>query len=260
MKPLQNRVQSGLSIILFVGLCLLSVTSNASDNNTDQRWKSAILNDDIATLQQVLHNAQDPQQQQRVHADNGKTALMIACKMGEFEFVRELLSGGADPHAETATGGTPFMFASLGGHTHIMRHLAALGVEINAKGANGWSATTIAAAKGYTAALTLLIELGADLNAADVYNWTPLMRAVDNRHKDAVGALLADTRIELDHQDESGNTALHHAVSNTDATMIKLLLEAGIDRELKNLGGQTAVQLLAGSDGVVELESLFSTD
>ena len=246
------------------GICLLvcMLLSNVTDaeSGRDKRWKSAILNDDIKTLQQLLDTADDVAQQQAVNADNGKSALMIACKTGHLGLVRRLLNAGSDPHAVNVTGGTPFMFASLGGHTKIMQHLATLKVNINAKGANGWSATTIAAAKGYTPALILLMELGADINAPDVYNWTPLMRAVDNRHGKAVDVILADPRVELDHQDESGNTALHHAASNADADMIRKLLNAGIDAELKNLLGFRAFELLQDSRVADQLETLFVRD
>ena len=247
-----------------IGMLLFSTTLSAWSapqvNSADAQWRSAIMNDDTARLRELLQQAATPEEQVAELSHNGKSALMIACKTGDIQFVEKLLELGADEHAATATGGTPFMFASLGGHEDIVRLLHSRGVDINAQGANGWSATTIAAAKGYDGLLKSLIEMQSELNAPDVYRWTPLMRAVDNGHIDAVKVLLQAPRLSLNSQDETGNTALHHAASNANAEMLVLLLEAGIDQNIENNSGTTAAQLVTALSNSEELSALFSAD
>lgn len=274
MQPLLNslvvgamRTSAAASVLaVFLIVLMLSSSVFSSEESTEEptqtntQWRSAIMHDDTTTLRSILQSMDSPREQLAVLSENGKSALMIACKTGDMAFVLQLLSMGADEHATTATGGTPFMFASLGGHTDIVRLLHGRGVDINAQGANGWSATTIAAAKGYAQLLSSLLELQSDINAQDVYRWTPLMRAVDNGHTAAVKILLQDPRLELNTQDETGNTALHHAASNENAEMLGLLVAAGIDRSIKNKSGLIAAQLISALSNSEELSEILSSD
>jgi len=253
------------------------------DRDTDRRlarWRSAIANDDVATLARLLDDAMvdaaadgqadieadaapDPPGEATVgrsstgsggssslaalvttRSANGRSALMVACKLGDLGLARELVAAGADPAGTSATGGTPFMFAVLGDRLEVARWLAARGVALDARGSNGWSAVTIAAAKGLDATLAWLIEAGAPADVADLYGFTPLMRAVDNAHEDAARRLLG-AGARPDAADESGNTALHHAVAGGRATLVTLLLERGADPGVTNRDGITPAGLAA---------------
>lgn len=240
-----------LSAASFAATCFLyTMVLNAEPSaNVIKRWKSAIANDSVVKLQQMWEASDYDRELLELRSDNGKSALMIACKTGDVELFNAIIAAGEDPDSKTLTGGTPLMFAALGNRTVILQHLLELGVDTDAQGSNGWSAMTIAAAKGYTPMIETLATAGADINAIDVYGWTPIMRAVDNGHWETVLLMSELAGVNLDNQDEAGNTALHHAVVHSNVAMVKQLIEQGAARDVENYSGKTARQLaIAESD------------
>jgi len=211
------------------------------------RWSSAISNDRNDLLAQMLstqiEKGLDPLNLLRHDAPNGKSALMVACKQGDLALVEKMVDAGVNINELTQTGGTPFMFAVLGDQIDIAKWLYAKGANLDSQGSNGWSAATIAGARGQSAMLKWLIEAGADINAVDVYRFTPLMRAVDNQHEQAVRTLLNRGAAEVNVKDESDNTALHFAVANEQKSVIAMLLQHGANPLQKNRDGITPLDL-----------------
>ena len=88
---------------------------------------------------------------------------------------------------------------------------------------NGQTATIAAAEMGRLKAVEFLIAKGADLNVRTKYG---------------------------------GLSALHVAVQQRHKDIVQMLLEAGIDRDLKSLSGQTALQM-ASSLNLVEITKII---
>lgn len=251
-------ILTSLAVLFASGLrAAESVAVTKTDPVVDAQWKRAISNDDVQTIKRLLASSGNSKAQLQVRAETGKDALMISSKMGDFDFVEQLLALGADPESTSHTGGTPIMFAVLGNHYRIVDLLMSLGVDVNAQGSNGWSSMTIAAAKGYRNMLAILVTADAEINVLDVYRWTPLMRAVDNGHLESARYLAGLDDIDLDNQDEAGNTALHHAVANDRLNMIELLIGQGAKTEIVNFKNQTARQLAETRPDASMLLSLF---
>lgn len=261
-------------MLLAVCCACLSLSLGASDVASDtvadvaaklaKKWKSAIANDNVESIAAMWQANDFDNDLLAIRADNGKSAFMIACKTGDLELFEAILASGEDPESETLTGGTPLMFAALGDRTTIVQRLLELKVDTDAQGSNGWSAMTIAAAKGYTSLIETLASAGAEVNARDVYGWTPIMRAVDNGHWSAVLLMSTLAGIDLDNQDEAGNTALHHAVVHKNIDMVKQLISRGAARDIENHAQQTPYQLAiaeseseSGSGDSEELLSLI---
>jgi len=244
-------MRTALVKLIFLGCIAIAPTGVAGSEqklqSPTEEWSSAIANDRVETLghmlDQRLDNNGDVLELLRKVAPNGKSALMVASKQGELALARRMVELGADVNEVTITGGTPFMFAVLGNHLILARWLHQSGANINAQGSNGWSAATIAGAKGQTDMLRWLISAGADVDSPDVYRFTPLMRAVDNRHTEAVQILLLQGHAGVNFKDESDNTALHFAVANKQSDVIKLLLNHGADPLLANRDGITPADL-----------------
>jgi len=245
---------------IFAAICSPIALGSEQENQTQaQRWASAIANDRIDTLERLLNTHSDNKNAAlkllRAVAPNGKSALMVASKQGELALAKRMVKLGANVNELTQTGGTPLMFAVLGNHVSVARWLHESGADINAKGSNGWSAATIAGAKGQTDMLRWLISAGANIDSPDVYRFTPLMRAVDNQHAQAVQILLLLGRAGVNFKDESDNTALHFAVSNKQIEVIKLLLGHGAAPMQANRDGITPVDL---AEQHPELSGVFS--
>lgn len=241
---------------LFILLCLVFLFSPLAIAQSDSlisKWRSAISNDQSNLLQEMLADAvsRDAAQQDSAQteallsmaAPNGKNALMVACKNGDLELVRRMVLLGASVKARTLTGGTPLMFAVLGNHIPVADWLLSEGADLNAKGSNGWSSATIAGAKGFDQMLAWLVEAGASVDEPDVYRFTPLMRAVDNTHLQAATLLLEKGNVNVNHTDESGNSALHFAVANAQHEMVSLLLTFGASPKQANRDGITPLQM-----------------
>ncbi|MFK7995494.1 MAG: ankyrin repeat domain-containing protein [Granulosicoccus sp.] len=199
-------------------------------------WITAISSDDSEKLASLL-SENDSGLLLSITASNGKTALMVAAKKGNLSLAKLLVRAGADVNETTDTQGTPFMFAILGGHQEIAKWLIDQGADINTVGSNGWTALTIAAAKGQVRLLQWLIGKGADTQVRDVYRYTPLLRAVENGYVEAAAVLLSLVETDVNARDEYDNTALHHAVSSGNLTMVSLLLEHDADPLIANRDG-----------------------
>jgi uncharacterized protein len=113
------------------------------------------------------------------------------------------------------------------------RRLIKAGADVNAKDATEQSAFLIAASEGYLDLLVLTLDFGADVGSLDSYHGTALIRAAERGHADIVGRLL-QTKIEVDHVNRLGWTALHEAIwlgkqtaSYTDT--VRLLVAGGAD-------------------------------
>jgi len=235
---LAKLMRAALAKLIFLGIAIAPPGVMGSDGYMlDQRIDNN--NDALGLLRRV--------------APNGKSALMVASKQGELALARRMVDLGANVNELTITGGTPLMFAVLGNHLTVARWLHRSGADINAKGSNGWSAATIAGAKGQTEMLRWLISAGADINSPDVYRFTPLMRAVDNQHAEAVQILLSQGHADVNFKDESDNTALHFAVANRQSDVIKLLLSYGADPLLANRDGITPADLAKQHPDLIDI-------
>ena len=216
-----------------------------AENTARARWISAISSDNASVLSELLQQSDNPKSELlTVSASNGKTALMVACKLGDEALAKSLVAQGANIREKTVTGGTAFMFSVLGDQKALAQWLQAMGADINAQGSNGWTSVMIAAAKGLDDTLAWLIEAGADAAKPDVYGFTPLMRAVDNNHNDSVRQLLNIDTVDVHWQDEVGNTALHYAVSNLNLANVKQLLGANANPSIENLYSDTPWSLI----------------
>ncbi len=217
-----------------------------------QAWLRAIGNDQAARLKRLIR-LHDPAELLAITASNGKSALMVAGKVGDLPLVTALVGAGARIDETTQTDGTALMFAVLGNHRAVAEWLVARGADIHVIGSNGWTALTIAAAKGHLELLQWLVELGADAQVRDIYRYTPLMRAVENNHESVVAVLLSLPETDINVQDEYDNTSLHHAVSAGNFAMVKLLLQYGASITLRNRLGMTAIMLAEDNPDLLSL-------
>lgn len=230
------------------------VEANRSvDPAVRQSWLRAIGKDQAGQLRRLV-SSHDPAKLLEITASNGKSALMVAGKVGDLVLVKSLVNAGARIDDTTQTRGTALMFAVLGNQSAVAEWLVERGADIHAIGSNGWTALTIAAAKGYLELLRWLIDKGADAQVRDVYRYTPLMRAVENNHEAIVAVLLSLPETGVNVQDEYANTSLHHAVYASNAAMVQLLLQHGADATIRNRDGITAIML---AEGNTDLQHLF---
>ena len=146
----------------------------------------------------------------KTEGDNGITELPLirAVGAGNLKAVELLLASGANPNGKARISETP-----------------ALGMLSAVQESNrGALAKALLAAK-------------ADVNARDSWGNTPLMLLAKNTRHDAGAAatagLLLSAGAKVNARNKDGETALHLAITNSEA-VIKVLLEAGADPELRD--------------------------
>lgn len=97
------------------------------------------------------------------------------------------------------------------------------------------------------AMITALLQAGADVNSRNDrlvggFSFTALYAASHKGNKDAVKLLLAQPGIKLDAtSDDDGDTALMVAAEGGHAEIVDMLLKAGANVNITDIGGETAI-------------------
>lgn len=171
-----------------------------------------------------------------------------AASNGNTAEVRRLLQAGADVNA-TFYGWTALMSAAHAGYPDVVRELLQFpGIEIDVKDGGGYTALMRASSRGYKEIVEQLLQAGANVNAENRERWTPLMLAASLGYPDVVSQLIQAGAV-VNAKCTGEWTALMLAAKYGHLEIVKRLLQfPGIDVNLKNSGGQTALDLAANED------------
>ncbi|WP_300673364.1 ankyrin repeat domain-containing protein [Desulfoluna sp.] len=122
----------------------------------------------------------------------------------------------------------------------ILKYIVEQGGEV-VKG-NDRGVTPLMAAMS-TEVVEFLLDNGAEINARTDHGGTALHRAANNR-KLAVAEALVNAGADLNFtEDYHGYSALHMAVDFNNIERVTLLVNHGINRDLKDHNGETALDL-----------------
>lgn len=213
---------------------------------------------------------------------SGETPLMNCARTGATEAVAAMLAAGANVNAaESNYNQTALMWAAAAGHADITGMLIDRGADISAKtkatadklphsctvcswkpSVGGFTPLLFAARSGDVATVRLILDAGADPNEGTTEHGNALVIAGASGHVDLALHLLAAGG-DPNSADESGLTALHHAVGGglslmdgviydpvyrirpaNSTELARALLEAGAD-----VNAQIAKESLRGPDG-----------
>ena len=198
----------------------------------------------------------------------GEQALMMAARQRSYgkpaveprpEVVGLLLAHGADPNFKSEWGETALMFANTAARVKL---LVAKGADIEVKDNEGRTALMKAATRGDVGVAGALVESGANVNAVDNKGSTALLYSLDaenNAHGDEIATLpgrraeitrrlLLAKSLDVNAQNNDGETALMRAVRLANAELIKSLRDHRADPNRSDVFGDTAVTLAYGSD------------
>ncbi|KAL1140770.1 hypothetical protein AAG570_000700 [Ranatra chinensis] len=182
-----------------------------------------ILEDDFHGFQAFLAN-------KRVLVDdrdeNGATALHLAASKGKLNFLRELLSHGADVNSEDNDNWTALLCAAKEGHTEVCIELLERDANIEHRDMGGWTALMWASYRGHTVTVLMLVERGADVNAHGNYHISSLLWAAGRGHAE-IAKILVQHGAKVNVGDKYGTTALVWASRKGNAEIVDCLLKAG---------------------------------
>jgi len=140
----------------------------------------------------------------------GATPLTLGAQEGKTGVVKQLLAGGLSPNTHSADGNSPLMTAlSRKEHHDIALLLLQSGADVNDSAGQVWPPLLEASEYGSQQLISLLLQKGVNVNTRD--NW-------------------------------NGGTALHIAVRQRNYDAIEALLKGGVDRNIKDNNGETALE------------------
>jgi uncharacterized protein len=116
--------------------------------------------------------------------------------------------------------------------------------------------------RGIPGAADLTLEHGADVDSKDSFNGTGLIRAADRGHADIAGRLV-QAKIEIDHINNLGWTALHEAIILGDGSRryvetVRVLVAAGADLRLQSQRDQITPLAHATAKGHSEIAEVLN--
>lgn len=149
-----------------------------------------------------------------------------------------LLDQGADCDAQDRHLSTPLHVAAAAGHGEAAKKLIRRGADVRKE--DRWRGTPLhrAAQNGQTELAQLLLSSGAAIATTDEWGATPLHRAVGKGQVTMVEQLLTSSS-SLDasganSEDRAGDRPIHIAAKNGDYTVVRLLLERGVDARARS--------------------------
>ena len=160
-----------------------------------------------------------------------------AIKSDNASAVRELIQRGFDPNTRDAQGQTGLLNALKEPAPKVTKVLIeSPGTDLDAVNNQGESALMLAALKGQQAEVNELLERDAAVNKT---GWTPLHYAVTGSQL-TIMKLLIEKYAFIDAQSPNGTTPLMMAAMYGSNETVKLLIEEGADPLMKNQLGMTA--------------------
>uniref|UniRef100_A0A1X7UZH5 Uncharacterized protein n=1 Tax=Amphimedon queenslandica TaxID=400682 RepID=A0A1X7UZH5_AMPQE len=156
--------------------------------------------------------------------EEGKTALMLACKRGHEDIVHSLLSAGANVNIQDNKGWTALIIASEHNHISIIHMLLQANANPHLTISDGSNAVMIASYCGNYEVVELLISKGADYKYQQKDGWNAFMLACHNGHTQIVELLLKE-QVDPNVQKKNGSNALILACENGHTQIVKLLLK-----------------------------------
>ncbi|XP_037369831.1 protein phosphatase 1 regulatory subunit 12A isoform X1 [Talpa occidentalis] len=209
-------------------------------------------------------------QKTKVKFDDG-AVFLAACSSGDTDEVLQLLHRGADINYANVDGLTALHQACIDDNVDMVKFLVENGANINQPDNEGWIPLHAAASCGYLDIAEFLIGQGAHVGAVNSEGDTPLHIAeeeameellqnevnrqgvdIEAARKEEERIMLRDARQWLNsghindvRHAKSGGTALHVAAAKGYTEVLKLLIQAGYDVNIKDYDGWTPLHAAA---------------
>jgi ankyrin repeat protein len=201
---------------------------------------------EIARLRRLLKDSPDLLRARR----GANSALYEAASNGQLAVVRFLLDSGIDPNDRSAEWDlTPLHSAARNGHKAVVELLLESGANVNAQAGHGHTALHMAVQGEHIFVLETLLASKPDLDPVtnggtfDIdAGLTPLALAARRESLPMVKALL-DAGANINLRNPYGSTALHHAVNYAGPELVELLLDHGAELNAANDEGLTPLDL-----------------
>lgn len=191
-----------------------------------------------------------------VRDQDGRTALMEAARRKEAMPALDLVAAGADVNVADRDGWTALMFAAKEGTLAAARAIIRSPRQSSLDTlARETSALTLAAERGRHALVRALIEAGAGVRKPEI-GGRALQIAAQEAHVEVVRTLM-EAKAPLGFSAWENEPPLHAAAARGQWLVVDALLQAGLDPDQVDRGGQTALMRAAASGHEKAVASLL---
>lgn len=182
-----------------------------------------------------------------LQADGEDPPLAVASRTGSIKTVKVLLDAGSDVNRMSEIdGSSPLVITCAAGRLETARLLVEAGADLHATNWIGHSAllTTVFTRESRLKLFEYLICQGADPLQGDNRGCNALHYAARAQKIDVIKRLL-EVGININVSDHNGWSPLHWAIASTEdsAKSVKLLLQSGCDKGIKDDQRRTALDL-----------------
>jgi ankyrin repeat protein len=172
--------------------------------------------------------------------------LFLAAQTNDIEMMKEALkTTPVDTPAESESY-TALMIAANYGFLDMVNLLIEAGANVNAKSDGGVTALQLCISPKHDESARIAVRLlaaGADAHVKTGGGNTPLMEAVYMANMDVIKVLLS-ANVDVNAKNQYGETALMTVfVGGDEPEIVSLLLDAGADKELVNVDGESAADI-----------------
>jgi ankyrin repeat protein len=215
------------SLILAFLLTLLAVTPAVLA--ADLRLVEAARNQDQPGIRTLLNQHIDV----NLRSEDGSTALLWAAHWNDLATAELLIRAGADANAANDFRMTPLSQACTNGSARFVELLLKARANPDTPIATGETPLMTCARTGSADAVAMLLAQGADVNGKEpTQNQTALMWAAAEQHPQVLQTLIA-AHADLRAHTKRGFTALHFAARTGDLESTRILLDAGVDVNIR---------------------------
>jgi ankyrin repeat protein len=228
VTAVQNSLESQVYAMLDDG-----ASANAQNEWGETALAWAVARGNTEIVERLLEEGADPSLTNVL----GVGPLALAVESDFVEIARLLLAKGADPDARAESGETPLMTAIRVESSEIVQMLLAESADPDASEPQ-FGQTALMWATGQPQIVRMLLQAGASPTAVtrsweiDAVNYTPIVFT------------LGVTGIPWNNDGEyrmpvGGESALHFAARKNDIESVRLLLDAGVEVDLRSADGTT---------------------
>ena len=218
-QPNRRGVACAIVFTLLTGVAAVAGSDELIDAARNQDWQQ------VRTLLK-------PADVNR-RSEDGSTALLWAAHWNDLQTAELLVRAGADTNTANDFKMTPLSQACTNASSAMVTLLLQAGANPNARIATGETPLMTCARTGNADAVAMLLVHGADVNGKEpTQNQTALMWAAAEQHPKVLQTLIG-AKADLRAQTKRGFTALHFAARVGDLESTRILLDAGIDVNIR---------------------------
>uniref|UniRef100_A0A1X7U753 Uncharacterized protein n=1 Tax=Amphimedon queenslandica TaxID=400682 RepID=A0A1X7U753_AMPQE len=224
-------------------------------DHTNEEGKTALMLACKRRNEGIVHSLLFAGANVNIQDNKGWTALMIASEHNHISIIHILLQANANPHLKLLDGSNAVMIASCHGNYDVVELLISKRVDYKYQREDGVNAFIFACQNGHTEIVELLLKEQVDPNVQKKNGWNAFMFACQNGHTQIVRLLLKE-KIDPNVQRNSGGNAFMSACQNGHTQIVELLLNKQVDPNVQRNDGANAF-MLACKNGHTQIVKLL---